>query len=93
MTIATYETICGHGACTATLDTLAEQLDGVCIECRYEDYEDTETPYYRVTGRGSLQQLETHGRDQLHVIDELHVWATSRHSAELIAADYMAWNS
>lgn len=46
------------------------------------------TPDYRVTGRDTLQQLHTQGRDRLHLIGGYFVWATSEHGAEMIARDY-----
>ena len=47
-----------------------------------------ETPMYRVTGRDTLQQMETQGRDRLHLIGGYFVWATSESGAEMIARDY-----
>lgn len=47
-----------------------------------------DTPIYRVTGRDTLQQLHTQGRDRLHLIGGLFVWATSESGAEMIARDY-----
>lgn len=52
-----------------------------------------ETPIYKMTGYGVLQEMECHGRDKMHAVEfpggeRFHVYAMNEASAVLIAEDY-----
>jgi len=44
---------------------------------------------YKVTERGTLQQMETNGSDSLFAVGDLFIWATNRAVAEEIAKDHL----